>query len=217
MRRRKLGEGGGTHTDVYDESGEYLSSITTKPELGEHIGLTSQEYLLRVTNIVARPSGGLDVTVMPDPEETARRAEAIAERVRAQAAEQKPAAPAPEEKPRYRVYDEAGELVTEYKWAPSIGEKLSNIAGRAHPYRVIGLDGHIVAARRVLPTKNRIVADGTGELLGHTDEIYEIADHVAEVTDKEYRVVKVELDAYVVRAAKPRVKGPAAVLAETQE
>jgi PRTRC genetic system protein E len=214
-------EGGGTHTDVYDESGEYLSSITTKPELGEHIGLTSQEYLLRVTNIVARPSGGLDVTVMPDPEETARRAEAVAERVRAQAAErtptpeQTPAPAAAAEKPRYRVYDEAGELLTEYKWAPSIGEKLSSIAGRTHPYRVIGLDGHIVAARRILPTKNRIVADGTGELLGHTDEIYEIADQVAEVTDKEVRVVKVELDAYVVRAAKPRVKGPAAVLAET--
>lgn len=208
----RRGEGGGTHTDVYDEAGEYLSSITTKPELGEHIGLTSQEYLMRVTNIVARPSGGLDLTVMPDPEETARRAHAVAEQVRAQAEEAAPK-PAPAPEARYRVYDEAGAVIAEYKWAPSVGEKLS-IDGVAHPHRVVAVDGHIVTARRVLPTKNRILADGTGEVLGHTEELYEIADQVAEVADKEYRVVKVELDAYVVRAAKPKLKGPSAVLTE---
>ncbi len=83
----RKGEGAGTHTDVYDEFGGYMSSITTKPALGEHIGLVSQPHLLRITKIETRPSGGLDVTVVPDPAETARRAQAIADSVRAQAAD----------------------------------------------------------------------------------------------------------------------------------
>lgn len=70
------GQGKGDSTDVYDEKLQYLSSITTSPAIGEHIGLVTHRHLLRVVKIDQRASGGLDLIVVPDPEETARRAAA---------------------------------------------------------------------------------------------------------------------------------------------
>lgn len=112
--------------------------------------------------------------------------------------------------PKYQVVTEDGELLIEYKSAPQVRERLA-LPNVAHPYRVLAIDGHKVTARKILPTKNRITEQGTNELLGHTEEIYELADQVAELAPKDYRVVRVDLDAYVVKLSKPRVVGPAAV------
>lgn len=119
-------------------------------------------------------------------------------------------------KPKFQVFTEDDELIVEYKSAPVVGERLT-IPERAHPYKVLAIDGQRVTARRVLPTKNRLIDHATSEALGHTEEVYEVADQVAELSPKDYRVVKVELDAYHVKLSKPRVAGPAAVLVASPE
>ena len=294
------GKSPGPFTDVYDEAGTYLSSITTAPEVGKHIGLVSQKDLLRIVTIEKRPSGGLDVTVVPDPEFTHAQAASVMEAVREQNQQNKkseaaagavspppgqstsaadlPAesAPAPasetrpnepawavfdekgmtiaytrdvykvgdrfdigramlapdfkpdsEErlvqevhvhsraytvksaKPKYQVVDEeTGEIVAEFKWPPSVGEKLSS-AERPDRYRVLSLAGHRVNARRLLPAK-KMLLDDAGNPLGHSDEIYDVTDQVAEIADKEWRVLRIEENAYILKAAKPRIKGPTA-------
>jgi len=113
--------------------------------------------------------------------------------------------------PRFEVYDEEGGRITSYKWQPSEGEKLT-VDGFPNPYRVIEVDGMRVTARKLLSFKKSILTEG-GDQLGMTEEIYDIADQVAEIADKEWRVVRVEENAYIVRAAKPKLKGPAAVAA----
>lgn len=113
---------------------------------------------------------------------------------------------------KFKVFTEDDELIIEYKHAPQIGEKLT-VPGRAHQFRVLSVEDHRVIARMVLPTRNRIVDHASAELLGHTDEVYDVADQVAELQPKDFRVVKVELDAYVVKLSKPRITGPVAAIA----
>lgn len=113
--------------------------------------------------------------------------------------------------PRFEVFDEEGGRITSYKWQPSEGEKLT-VDGFPDPYRVVEVDGMRVVARKLLPFKKSVVTEG-GDQLGTSEEIYEIADQVAELADKEWRVVRIEENAYIVRAAKPKLRGPAAAVA----
>lgn len=131
------------------------------------------------------------------------------------AAAEPKAEPQPAPKPKFQVFTESDELVAEFKWPVQVGEKLQ-LEGRAHPFKVLAVDGERAVARAILPTRNRLVDHASGELLGHTEEIYELADQVAELEPKDYRVLRVELDAYAVKLTKPRITGPAAV-ATTQE
>lgn len=117
------------------------------------------------------------------------------------------------DRPKYAVYDEDGCLVAEYRWPPAVGEKLKP-EGSAYRFLVEAVDGHRVTARRILAAPHRLLDAATKELLGHTVERYDIADAVAEIAGKEYRVIEVQPDAYLIKAAKPRVVGP---VAATQE
>lgn len=111
--------------------------------------------------------------------------------------------------PKFRVTDEqTGEIVAEFRWVPGIGEKLT-LDGRAHPYRVLSVEGQHVSARAMLSMKKALL-DEAGNPLGSSDEIYEVTDQVGELADREWRVLRVEENAYIVKAAKPRLKGPAA-------
>lgn len=112
--------------------------------------------------------------------------------------------------PKYKVYTEDDEFLIEYKHAPQVGERLT-VPDRAHLFKVLLIDDHRVMARMVLPTKNRLVDHASGEHLGHTEEIYDVTDQVVELAPKDYRVVKVDLDAYHLKLSKPRITGPAAI------
>jgi hypothetical protein len=208
------GKGKGTSTDVYDEAGNYLSSITTKPELGKHIGLVSHNDFLRIVAIDTRPSGGLDVTVVPDPDYTRQQAGIVAAKVQEQA--RALARPAPEKK--YVLVDSAdGAVIASSKWPYTIGERLDlQVIDGERRYLVDGKEGELTATAHEVLKHRKLLLDEAGNRLADTDEIYGIADPVAELAGQDWRVVRVEENAYYAKAAKPRLKGPVAATV-TQE
>lgn len=195
---------------VFDAGGTYLSSITTKPKVGEHIALTSQPYLLRATEVIPRPDGGLDVIVVSDPEETRRRAEAVADSVRAHAVAAA--------EPKFRVRTEDGEQLYTYQSQPEIGERLE-IPGRPDVrYRVLEHHGPTSIAREELLGAMKILDPEGADLNVTTHAIYSIGDRVEELAPGDWRVVVVTGAYYMARRTdKPRVKGPAATAAPATE
>jgi PRTRC genetic system protein E len=212
-------------TDVFDEAGVYLSSITTKPEIGKHLHLGSRDVLLRITAIDARPSGGLDVTVVHDPEFTAQQNE-VNERIardhpadkynKSEAAPSadagtpgaEAAAPAPAPEKKFAVYTAAGQLVKESKWPFTSGERIEIAPGAEFVYRVVGADPadeHRLIAEKFLAEPMQIT-DESGRELGATDAIYVPADKVVELTAGDFRVIDIRVGGgYVVRDySKPR-------------
>jgi hypothetical protein len=110
-------------------------------------------------------------------------------------------------RPKFRSTTTTACSSAEYKWPPSIGERLDVDRISARLPRRDRSRASASTARKVLQVKKPSSAT-TAASSGETDEIYEIADQVAELTDKEWRVVKIEETAYFVKAAKPRIKGP---------
>lgn len=191
------------HTDVWDESGEYLGSITTKPEVGKEIDVGRGP--MRITAIDARRSGGLDVTVTDNKSEAPPGAGTPDVRSRPDAEAPAPAV-APETKPTYGVYEgDSDRLLKVSRYPFQVGEKIE-VEGENCPFKIDSLDPadpRRYRARKVLPFPMRIATE-KGERLGETEEIYVPGDKLP-IKPGDYQVGRVTLDAYVVRdMSKPR-------------